>query len=358
MNLGKTWTWVRNAALVTMAALGVDALGSAFLSRFPAIWSNLDPVYWHDVPHYHHELLPLLDRTIPWLGGPYHIVTNDWGFKDSTPRHLSATKGPGRRILLMGDSFTEGIGVAWSETFAGRLAHGLGPGTEVLNGAAFMYAPSIYDRKVAALLEQGLEFDEVVCFIDISDPVDEVVTYTLDGQGDVVTRTPPGPRQRIVMFLKDHFLSVRLAMTVKRLAWPETRQAGDRTGKAQTGLELSSWTFEPAGFERVGRPGLELAAGAMERMRTRLAERGIMLRIAIHPWPDQLVAGDMDSRQRTFWRQWAAERNIPFIDLFPTFFAQGPAAEAIGRLYIPGDVHWNGEGHRLVAGEVLKALAP
>ena len=222
MGLGTASAWLRNGILAAGAILALDAAASTALSRFPALWSNLDPIYWRDVPHYHHELLPLLDRTIPWLGGPYRIVTNDWGFKDAAPRRLPAVRGPARRVLLMGDSFTEGIGVAWPDTFAGRLAAGLGPGIEVLNGAAFMYSPSIYDRKVADLLSRGLEVDEVICFIDISDPVDEALTYTLDPQGDVVTRVPTGWRQRIVTFLKGHFLSARLAMTVKRLVWPET----------------------------------------------------------------------------------------------------------------------------------------
>lgn len=355
---GTAWRWLRNTALVAVAALGLDAAICSGLSRLPAVWSNLDPIYWRDLSPYHHELLPLLDRTIPWLGGPYRIVTNDWGFKDGAPRHLPARRVEGRRLLLMGDSFTEGIGVAWEQTFAGRLAGRLAPGTEVLNGAAFMYSPVIYDRKIADLLERGLEFDEVICFVDISDPVDEVVTYTLDAHGAVVTRTPPGLRQRLVVFLKDHFLSVRLAMTVKRLLWPEARRQGDRTGTAQTGLELSSWTFDTAGFERLGRPGLELASQAMERLRARLAERGIGLRIAVHPWPDQLAAGDLDSHQRRFWRRWAEEHNVGFIDLFPAFFAQGDGPETIARLYLPGDVHWNAHGHRLVSEQVLKALAP
>lgn len=356
MNPSKAWKWLRNAILVAGAFIACDAVTSAVLSRFPALWSNLDPIYWRDTPPYHHELLPLLDRTIPWLAGPYHITSNDWGFKDAAPRHLPAKRGTARRILLMGDSFTEGIGIAWPETFAGRLAAALGPNTELLNGAAFMYSPSIYDRKVAALLDRDLDFDEVVCLIDISDPVDEVLTYTVNDAGEVVTRAPVGGRQRLVVFLKDHFLSARLAMTVKRLIWPETRQTSDRTGAAQTGLELSSWTVSEPLFARLGRPGLDLSANAMDRLRNRLAERGIPLRIVVYPWPDQLAANDLNSRQRQFWRQWASERNVPFIDLFPAFFAQGPAADTISRLFTAGDVHWNAAGHRLVADELLKVL--
>ena len=50
----------------------------------------------------------------------YKVNTNSLGFKDSQPRKIFLKK-TNHRILLMGDSFTEGVGLAYNDTFAGIL---------------------------------------------------------------------------------------------------------------------------------------------------------------------------------------------------------------------------------------------
>jgi hypothetical protein len=79
------------------------------------------------------------------------------------------------RIVFLGDSFTEGLGVPWGETFVGRIAEALEPkGIEVLNAATASYSPLLYYDKMKYWIEQGLVFDELVVFVDISDVRDEL----------------------------------------------------------------------------------------------------------------------------------------------------------------------------------------
>ncbi|MEK9754484.1 MAG: hypothetical protein VW338_14920 [Rhodospirillaceae bacterium] len=54
-------------------------------------------------------------------------------------------------------------------------------------------------------------------------------------------------------------------------------------------------------------------------------------------------------------REWSAGAGVEFIDLFPTFFAQGAPRKAIERLYLRDDVHFSEAGHKLVA-DTLAAL--
>ena len=80
----------------------------------------------------------------------------------------------------MGDSFTEGIGVPFDQTFAGLLYRdGLESvdKAEFLNAAVAGYSPVIYYRKIQHLLESGLRFDEVVVFPDQSDVADEATHF-------------------------------------------------------------------------------------------------------------------------------------------------------------------------------------
>jgi hypothetical protein len=54
------------------------------------------------------------------------------------------------------------------------------------------------------------------------------------------------------------------------------------------------------------------------------------------------------SLQEKAWREFAAGKDVDFINYFP-IFSQVGADEASERYFIPGDVHWNAEGHKLIA---------
>jgi hypothetical protein len=102
-------------------------------------------------------------------------------------------------------------------------------------------------------------------------------------------------------------------------------------------------------FEAYGREGLELAREDMDRLRGLLRPRGIRLTVAVYPWPDQIRHHDLHSKQVEFWGRWAAANGAGFIDYFPRFIVGASAREVLDRYFIPGDVHWNEEGHRLIA---------
>ena len=56
-------------------------------------------------------------------------------------------------------------------------------------------------------------------------------------------------------------------------------------------------------------------------------------------------------------RRLYGKRSILFIDLFPDFIPIGQdPKEVIRKYFIPGDLHWNEEGHRLVARRFLETL--
>ena len=59
-------------------------------------------------------------------------------------------------------------------------------GVEVLNAAVVSYSPVIHARKLRHLLvDLGLEVDEVVVLLDVSDTKNDALDYAVDGQGRV-----------------------------------------------------------------------------------------------------------------------------------------------------------------------------
>jgi lysophospholipase L1-like esterase len=97
----------------------------------------------------------------------------------------------------------------------------------------------------------------------------------------------------------------------------------------------------------------------MDRLAELVREHGIALTVVVYPWPTQIARKDRDSRQVRFWRDWARERGVRFVDLFPGFVTTDDARneQTIRDLFIQDDFHWNPEGHRRVAELFLSRLA-
>jgi hypothetical protein len=307
-------------------------------------------------PVYHHDFRPGVSAEAAWgsLVHPVHI--NGLGFKDRSAQDVPL-QSDRERLLVIGDSFTEGVGIPHEQTFAGLMQARLeGQGIEVLNAGVVTYSPIIYLRKIEYLLEDiGLQVDRVLVFIDLSDIDDEHENYRFDGQRNVVRDFDHSPQKRLVYFLTQRTVLAASVITLYE------RTRGQAWTEAATGAALGErgalWSSEDPLWEEFGREGMAIAKGHMSELHALLSARGIPLGVVVYPWPDQIVRRDVESRQVTHWRAWAAEREVEFIDLFPVFIDGREPRAVTDRYFIPGDFHWSAEGHALIAESVLERLA-
>ncbi|MBC7791533.1 MAG: SGNH/GDSL hydrolase family protein [Anaerolineae bacterium] len=301
-------------------------------------------------PIYHHDLAASTDARSMWGNIPYHTTTNSLGFRDDATREVPL-RGPLPRLLLLGDSFTEGVGIAFDSTFAGIVAtKWRDAGIEVLNGAVAGYSPAMYYRKTKYLLDElGLSIDGVLVFIDISDISNEARQYVVDSADHVIDlEAPPEPRFRsLKASLKDNSVLFHVGDAVKDVIGSRKRYALRE--------EIAAWTFDSAAFERYGRVGAQRAVENMDRLLALLRRQEIALTVAIYPWPDQIAHRDTSGRQVRMWRQWTSANGVGFLNFFPDFIdpAEDPR-KTIGRYFIPYDYHWSTEGHRHLAAALLR----
>lgn len=325
--------------------------------------------YRESSPIFHHGLRPNRRVQAMWGGLHYPLVTNELGFV-STSTGAVTRQWPGRRVLFMGDSFTEGIGVEYTKTWVGLASAELAKrGIATLDGAAVSYSPVIYYTKVKHLIEQEhLEFDDLVVFIDISDASDEVFEYMLDADGHVVNRAPkvanPPPvtknyRQRPAILE----LLERRTLFTHSLVWSAmngTLAIAPQDTLKVVDLTRSGWTFDPELRESYGRRGLELMTASMDQLAALAEAHHTRLTIAVFPWPGQILFDTTESPQPTHWRAWAEAHHAGFIDYFPDFMPAAPEArrDLIEAEFIPGDMHWNEAGHRRIAEKFLRYYQP
>jgi hypothetical protein len=309
---------------------------------------------------FHHTLRSNAEfRYQRWGHLRHSVSTNSLGFRDRTVREVPLSSDR-YRILFMGDSFTYGVGVPYEKTFICLIEDELeGESIEVLNAGVVSYSPAIYWKKTEVLLNRtGLRFDHLVVFLDISDIQDEAEFYDTIGGRVVRIR---GPVSAVRDFLYEYTTILRNLWEVGEEVYlwaaddPDRRRT-EEDRRFATNEYRSLWTVDEGAYSDYGARGVEKAGTHMGRLHHLLREHGIEMTLVVYPWPTQILHQDRDSIQVKIWREWAGERSVRFIDLFPDFIPAGQAPrEVIRKHFIPGDLHWNEAGHRLVAHRFLES---
>ena len=351
----------------------LDFLYSRMSRSAPAIARMAHPVF-------HHTFRPNFDGYEAWGDRQYRLFTNSLGFKDSATRDI-ALKSNTRRIVLIGDSFTEGIGTRFEDSFAGMLAVAGGQRsikTEFLNAAVVSYSPTIYYRKIKFLLDNGLDFNEVIVFPDLSDVQDEAIDYfcfdddaqykpLCPGQIPPPQQIPSGNLQQTIDdtmhslggYLQRNFAmsdALRYIVKFKLLEWSGESRRDQLTPSPRIGWSVPGYdvgdAYNPLGVEG----GIRRALKHMQALADLLAERHIDLTVVVYPWPLSLVQNDPGGRWVGIWRQFCVTNCKSFIDTFPDFIAARDAhADWYERYFVPGDFHFSPAGHRIVFNALTKA---
>ncbi len=327
--------------------------------------------------YYHHALKPNLSSEPLWGFTRYPQATDSLGLRDDEPRQVPLV-GSHRRLLFLGDSFTEGIGVPNNQTFVGIIAHRIkqaGSDTEVFNGGVASHSPRLYLLHLQDLIErEGAKFDEIVVFIDVSDIQDELIyedftpgRFTLSFALRYFKQfSEQHSLLAHVLFnrlplLQPYIDSLRMWMRKQQRATTSLNPVGHAAAAAEPAIpgpqrppqavwnnpnyykDRDTWIDNDDAFRAWGVYGLKLARENLARLRDYAASKGMPISFAIYPW--RRFALHPDNRGRTEWTKIAAEESWILADLYPDFAALPDPA----RLYIPGDVHWNAEGHQFVA---------
>lgn len=323
----------------------------------------------------HHSLRPDCSAVRAWGHERYLLSVDSEGFRDKTVRQVALTD-PRPRILMLGDSFTESLG-PWNTSFVGRIADKF-PQYEILNGGVIGYSPSTYLSTARLALMRGLEFDEVIVFIDMSDIQDEAsIVHDVGSSGAVVfaesqSRYAPWYSNLRQSISKHLVLTNYIAEFVERkLVNFGCYYLSHNFEGNVFDLERSAWTYREVdenqvvelGFAPLGlEGGIDKAKRKMDMLQQELARRNIPLSVVVYPWPAQLVHDNVDSRQVRIWREWCNGKCKRFVSAFPEFFAakaQCPKLEPgcwYAKNYTFGDVHLNAGGNAILADAVTKSL--
>lgn len=315
-------------------------------------------------PCFHHGLLPNQKTKNKWGDKIFNLYTNSLGFKDKECRFIPLN-AENKRILFIGDSFTEGVGMSWEESFVGIIDNEI-PEVEILNAGVVSYSPKLYYLKIKYLIETvSLKFDEVYVFIDNSDVMDEI-TYRDFKPYDQNAIKKAGYKFRGWLF-KNSYLFYSLSNFInKSRRNPITETWNPFSGKSVADesatqddsfmAAITDWSYNNENYETWGKEGLELAAQNMEKLTEFCKSKQINVTVVIYPWPNLIQRHDLNNIQVRFWEGFCRRNNVRLVNLFPAFITNKNPAEMINIYFIPGDVHWNEQGNRYMAGLIREIL--
>ncbi len=248
---------------------------------------------------------------------------------------IEAAPSGAARVVVVGDSFTEGQGVREEDTFAAHLGRALGDRAQVINcgrrGYDFPELRELFTRHLA------LAPDVVVYAMVLNDP-QRSAAFTA--------------RQR---YIDDWILDRRRMVSEGDGAPPPWTPrlfalVGDRLEGMRVGAETTRWYREMVSGEN--REGWEATLAHVEAMHAAMRERGGALVVAL--WP-LLVELDgeypFEATHRVIGEALEA-RSIAFVDALPAFRGRDAAA-----LWVhPSDRHPNERAHEVFAGRVEPAV--
>jgi lysophospholipase L1-like esterase len=255
------------------------------------------------------------------------LATNRWGLRSGPVSDADTT-----RLLVLGDSYAFGWGVAADSSFGSLLGAALG--MEVVNGAIPGY--SIYQQvRMLDLVAARTDVDLVVATISLAnDAIDE----------ERIRRFAPDRLAEFDYGLRDPASSgARLIRTSRLLTVID-----ERTTHLQFGLKNARG------------PGARQAIETMSRLAERCRALDVPLVWVIVPRAGEVRGGGamarflnrQTARLRERFLTAAGENGFPGIDLLPVL----REAQTGGECYLPHDAHWNERGHRAVAAALLPHL--
>lgn len=281
-------SWFHRNPVVTLVSVTVIGLGCIDLA-LGSVFSLPRPQTLDT--NYHHGLLSMIEgSSLSWGETTVGLSTNSLGFVDAMPRHVPLTTQR-HRLLFMGDSFTQGIGVPYEKSFVGTISAELSRhDIEVLNAGVVGYSPKLHFLKAKHFVETvGIKIDEIVVYVDTSDAQDEIV-YRNFVAGSMA---PSALARRLYAFMLRHsyvlprteFLSYALVMAFRRSlhrissirSETDTAHAETLYDSEKALSQRDSWIFDVDAFDAWGRVGLDLAAENIDRLAELCQRHGIAL---------------------------------------------------------------------------------
>jgi len=297
-----------------------------------------------------------------WGKRRYTLCTDNNGFRSSCDNKY---KGKKFDIGIIGDSFTEAVGIEYEDSYVGIISKELN-NFKVANLAVSSYSPTIYYTKIKKLLKQNYNFNEIIIFLDLSDLHDDNVCYELK---NTVVKKKDGISkchyENYNIWEKMSLFSLRkLRLTYELFSLINSYLVSNNIKRKNIknwvlNNPRSNWTFDydKKQFNNLSREdALKISLSHMNNLHNMLKENNIELSVVIFPWPGTLKYDKKNNIHEKTWKEFCQKKCKKFYNLQEPFFKTLKTKnfrDLYFENYIDGDIHFNENGNKIIADNFL-----
>ena len=303
-----------------------------------------------------HKLSKNFNNLVAWGDKRYKFCTDGNGFRVGCNNINRKSKN--FDIGFIGDSFTEGTGVNYENSFVGLIEKKL-PQKKIANLGVSSYSPSIYFTKIKRLLNTGYNFKEIIVFLDLSDIVDDTLCYKVIDNKKIERKTSfenclknlNEKNTKLDEFLKKNFKFSQILINL--LISPKVEESTKI--KNQFNHSRSEWTYN---YKKNNFNQLDLdivvsqSVKNMEKLYLLLNKNSINLSLAVYPWPGTLKYDKEKNLHVETWKKFCENKCLKFYDFMPIFFKEFNNKNfysSYKKVFIEGDIHFNPYGNKVIA---------
>lgn len=243
------------------------------------------------------------------------------------------------RVAFLGDSFTEAGQVAYSDSFVGILEHN--SDCTIKNYGVSSYSPILYFLQWR---EQVIKFKPTIVIVqlysnDISGDQDYIKLAKKDVNGEVIA-VPDHEGGWLTRQLRKSYLMRFLRKVQLQLLWIYENRGKDKNIVAGMVEENPDIT--------------KLSADLIKTLAGEVKATGAQFVLTVVPSKFRIVNNIIDNQTPQFsdkWKVFSQKNNISFMDLTQPF--EKEAKNGV-QLFFDSDIHFNENGHRVVASELVK----
>ncbi|WP_440919702.1 hypothetical protein [Candidatus Pelagibacter sp.] len=313
-----------------------------------------------DHPVYHHGFREnVVYNKAKNFSGFFSLCTDNHGFK----YHCNKSREKKFDFAFIGDSFVEGVGLPYKDTFTGIYEEN--SKKSVANLGVTSYGTNIYLSKINFLLNNEYHFDHVVVFIDISDLYDDNTFYLLNDDLSVWEKKAKEKNLKRRKFLRYNFpltnyymYVIKMNNRINKESPPLKSLKPVYTSKANLKAE---WTYNLQdninGYDEPITKTKKEMINNIEKLYTLLKKNNIKMSLVVYPWPQTLKNDTINSSHVKMWEEFCFNKCEKFINFFPFFFNEKKKSSylnVVKKFYFWNDVHFNKKGNSILAKKLIE----
>ena len=318
--------------------------------------------------YYHHDLRPNARWIENWGYQNAEIFTNNLGFKDRKIQNIDFKK---HNILFIGDSFTEGVGVEYQNTFVGKIEDKINLSSsdhEVLNAGVVSYSPIVILSKLNYLINiKNYPITKVFVVICNGDIHDDLYRYNEINEKYVVSHNDFLNIKILVdfnNFIKSNTITYQFIKRITPISnfFEELTTDMPDFNKYDLNKILSilnnkadqKHVHNKNEFEKWGKLGLENSRNYIIQIKKLLSEKNIDLTLIYLEEPIFMLNSIDSGIYKKFWSDVALENKFDFIFVEDFHKNENDKFKIYKELFFIGDNHFNDKGNGVVAEEIIR----